>query len=60
MAADNKPAGTKLNPGDVAQPGTPGTGEALCPDCQGKGQVGGQPCRTCDGSGIVIQGVAGG
>ena len=51
---------TKLNPGDVAQPGTPGTGEGPCPDCQGKGQVANKPCPTCGGTGIVIQGVGGG
>ncbi|MDO9707091.1 hypothetical protein [Paracraurococcus lichenis] len=60
MADADKAMGTKLNPGDAAAPGTPGTGEAVCPDCQGKGQVSGQRCRTCDGTGIVIQGVAGG
>ncbi|MCO6416882.1 hypothetical protein JYK14_12025 [Siccirubricoccus sp. KC 17139] len=50
----------RLNPGDVAPPGTPGTGEALCPDCQGKGELGGVPCETCNGTGLVIEGVAGG
>ena len=54
------PQATKLNPGDVAPPGTSATGEGPCPDCQGKGSIDGQRCRTCDGSGIVIQGVAGG
>jgi DnaJ-class molecular chaperone len=57
--ADNQ-QGTKLNPGDVAKPGTPANGEAPCPECQGKGQVNGQRCRNCDGTGIVTQGVAGG
>ena len=44
----------RLNPGDVAPPGTPSTGEGPCTDCQGKGQVTGQRCRTCDGSGIEV------
>jgi DnaJ-class molecular chaperone len=52
--------GTKLNPGDVAAPGTPGTGEAVCPDCQGSGKRAGQPCPNCGGTGIVIAGIAGG
>jgi len=56
----DQPQSTKLNPGDVAQPGTPATVEGPCPDCQGKGQINGHRCRTCDGSGVVIQGVAGG
>ncbi|MBK1660137.1 hypothetical protein [Paracraurococcus ruber] len=59
MPADQMP-NRALNPGDVAQPGTAATGEGPCPDCQGKGSVGGQACRTCGGTGIVIQGVAGG
>lgn len=58
MAQDKE--GQRMNPGDAAPPGTPGTGEAPCPDCQGKGQIGGRRCETCGGTGIVIQGVAGG
>ncbi|MFC7739313.1 DUF2934 domain-containing protein [Roseomonas sp. GCM10028921] len=49
-----------LNPGDEAAPGTPGTGDGICPVCQGTGRTGGQACENCGGSGIVIQGVAGG
>jgi len=49
----------QLNPGDVAPPGTPGTGEALCPRCSGKGSVNGQPCDQCGGTGIVTQGMGG-
>ena len=30
----------KLNPGYQAKPGTPGTGENLCPDCGGSGRIG--------------------
>ena len=52
--------GTKLNPGDVAAPGTPGTGEAICPDCQGSGKLNDAPCPNCGGSGKVIAGLAGG
>lgn len=52
---------TETEPGDVAPPGTAGTGEAPCPDCQGTGRLqDGADCRTCGGTGIVIQGVAGG
>lgn len=47
-------------PGDDAPPGTPGTGEAPCPECEGSGKVNGQPCRNCGGSGTVNKGVAGG
>ena len=64
MADQDKPGaalgGAKLNPGDVAAPGTPGTGEDVCPECQGKRTVAGRPCRTCGGTGKVIKGIAGG
>ena len=46
-------------PGDQAPPGTPGTGEAVCPACGGSGRDGEQACATCDGSGKVIQGIGG-
>ena len=51
--------GTKLNPGDQAQPGTPGAAENVCPDCKGSGKVGAQPCQTCGGTGKVITEVGG-
>ena len=47
-------------PGDEAAPGTPGTGENLCRDCNGKGELDGKPCPTCNGTGKVIEGLAGG
>jgi DnaJ-class molecular chaperone len=50
----------KTKPGDEAPPGTPGTGEALCPDCAGTGRRDGAPCSTCGGTGKVNVGVAGG
>ncbi|MFZ5510987.1 MAG: hypothetical protein ACOZCP_13135 [Pseudomonadota bacterium] len=51
--------GTHMKPGDEAPPGTPGTGENLCPDCSGRGRIGDRPCETCEGTGTVIQGVGG-
>jgi hypothetical protein len=50
----------KLNPGDAAKPGTPGTGENVCPECKGSGRVGNAPCQNCGGTGVVIEGLAGG
>lgn len=47
-------------PGDDAAPGTPGTGENVCPDCRGSGRLEGAPCPTCDGTGVVTEGVGGG
>ncbi len=49
-----------LNPGDDAPPGTPGTGEDVCPACHGTGRIGGAPCQDCGGTGTVIEGVGGG
>jgi DnaJ-class molecular chaperone len=48
-----------LNPGDEAAPGTPSTGENLCPQCSGSGRVDGGECPTCDGTGKVIDGIGG-
>lgn len=50
---------TPMAPGDEAAPGTPGTGENLCPDCGGTGIRDEQPCPTCEGTGRVIEGIGG-
>lgn len=47
-------------PGDEAEPATPGTGENLCPDCQGMGRMGDRPCPSCGGTGKIIEGIGGG
>jgi RecJ-like exonuclease len=50
-----------LNPGDDAEPGTPGTGEDTCPVCQGTGMIGETtPCANCGGTGIITEGIGGG
>ncbi len=48
-----------LNPGDDAAPGTPGTGEDICPRCGGRGTIGGGECQNCGGTGKVIEGIGG-
>lgn len=48
-----------LRPGDEAPPGTPGTGENICPTCSGSGSVNGQVCSTCHGTGYVVEGIGG-
>ena len=61
MAGDTTaPEGAILNPGDQATPGTPGTGENVCPTCNGAKTLDAKPCPTCGGTGIVIEGVGGG
>jgi hypothetical protein len=46
-------------PGDEARPGTPGTGEDLCPRCRGTGKLGHEPCPDCEGSGRITKGIGG-
>src|SRR3954470_6576009 len=46
-------------PADVAPKGTAGTGEAICPECEGTGKIEGKVCENCGGSGKIIQGVGG-
>ena len=49
-----------MAPGDEAPPGTPGTGEDVCPACGGSGRVDGQDCDTCLGRGRVIKAISAG
>jgi DnaJ-class molecular chaperone len=60
MSGVGNGGGSKLEPGDDAKPGTPGTGENLCPECNGAGRIGDVPCQNCGGTGIVVEGVGGG
>ena len=48
------------SPGDQAAPGTPGTGENVCPRCNGSGVWEGDTCPHCEGTGKVIEGIGGG
>lgn len=47
------------SPGDDAPPGTPGTGENVCPRCGGSGQAHGATCPECSGTGKVNVGIGG-
>ena len=56
----SQPEQVALNPGDVAPPGTAGTGEDICRDCHGTGRAeSGQECPNCGGTGKVIKAVGG-
>jgi len=47
-------------PGDEAPPGTPGTGENLCPQCGGSGKTANdEACPECKGTGKVNSGIGG-
>ncbi len=49
-----------MSPGDEAPPGTPGTGENICPTCGGRGKSpDGDECSACSGTGKVIEAIGG-
>jgi hypothetical protein len=48
-----------MSPGDEAPPGTPGTGENVCPRCGGSGKADGARCPECEGTGHVTSGIGG-
>ena len=49
------------NPGDEAPAGAPGTGEDICPECNGSGLVeGAGNCANCGGTGRITRVVGGG
>jgi hypothetical protein len=49
----------KRAPGDEADPGTPGTGEDVCPKCRGSGMLDTEPCSNCQGVGRIIKAIGG-
>lgn len=53
------PTRSDLAPGDEAPPGTPGTGEDVCPECGGSGRRDGDACPSCEGTGRVVRGIGG-
>ena len=34
--------------------------DGICPECRGTGEVMGEPCPRCDGSGKLTEGIGGG
>jgi DnaJ-class molecular chaperone len=48
-----------MHSGDVAPEGTPGTGQNICPECNGTGAVDGTACPSCDGLGTVVEAIGG-
>ena len=48
-----------MAPGDEAPPGTPGTGENICPSCGGSGKLAAGTCPECGGTGKVTAGIGG-
>lgn len=58
--ATAQPHNATARPGDEAARGTPGTGEDLCPECNGTGRSHGAVCPNCNGSGKITRGIGGG
>jgi hypothetical protein len=56
---DAMPDNTDLTPGDEAPPGTPGTGENLCPARNPSGKKDSRKREQCNGTGKVIEGIGG-
>jgi hypothetical protein len=55
-----QPQKPRPSPGDEAPPGTPGTGEDICPECNGSGKDRhGETCRSCEGTGRITRGIGG-
>ena len=48
-----------MAPGDEAPPGTPSSGERVCPQCGGSGRLGAAACPNCLGTGKVTVGIGG-
>jgi DnaJ-class molecular chaperone len=53
-------SGAPVSAGDDAEPETPGTGENVCPECNGVGKLGQASCPKCGGTGKVVEGIGGG
>jgi hypothetical protein len=60
LKTEKPKADTPMSPGDEARPGTPGTGEDICPQCNGSGKIArGERCPNCEGTGRVVRGIGG-
>jgi len=46
--------GGARQPGDEARPGSPQTGEQICPACGGSGRQHAESCDNCGGTGHVV------
>jgi DnaJ-class molecular chaperone len=46
--------------GDEIPSGTPGSGDDVCPRCNGSGKMEGQECEFCSGTGIITRAIGGG
>ncbi len=57
-ASSGNPIDPEMNPNEQPAPGSPTTGENVCPKCGGSGiRDDGARCDHCGGSGKLIDGV---
>jgi hypothetical protein len=54
-----RPHGADLRPGDEVPPGTPGSGEDICPTCKGTGRLAMAACSQCGGTGRITRAIGG-
>jgi DnaJ-class molecular chaperone len=59
-SGDSVRADEGLAAGDQAPPQDAAAGEDLCPKCHGSGEIDGEECRECGGTGKIIAGIGGG
>jgi len=50
----------QLEPGDEAPPEEPSAAENVCPVCEGSGEVDGNRCSNCAGTGRIVEALGGG
>jgi DnaJ-class molecular chaperone len=50
----------KMEPGDEVPPDRASAAPDVCPRCEGSGEVDGQRCQDCGGTGTIEEAVGGG
>lgn len=45
--------------GDEVPPGTPGSGDDVCPRCNGSGKMEQKECENCAGTGVITRAIGG-
>ena len=57
-ASSGNPIDPEMNPNEQPAPGSPATGEKVCPQCTGSGiRDDGARCEHCGGTGKLVDGV---